>query len=215
MESMLFLAILLCYFCGAIPFGVLVGKARGVDVRAVGSGNIGATNVYRALGPVAGILVFLLDVLKGLAGPLIGRWLLPGQEWGIALCAVAAVLGHIFSCFLNFKGGKGIATALGAIFGLAPVLALGAFALWGVVLGLSRYISVASVVACLTVIIGSWALRIPPPAALVITLMGVLAFVKHVPNLKRLAAGTEPRVGEKKAAPPAEPVVADAPSQVL
>jgi glycerol-3-phosphate acyltransferase PlsY len=214
MELMIFFAVVLSYFCGAIPFGVLVGKARGVDVRAVGSGNIGTTNVWRALGPVAGTIVFALDVLKGLAGPLIGKSLLSGNEWGIALCAVAAVLGHVFSCFLAFKGGKGIATALGAIFGLAPLVALGAFALWGIVLGISRFISVASIVACVAVIIGAWATQVPVPSALVMTVMGVLAFLKHIPNMKRLAAGTEPRVGEKK---PVEttPIAAQTPSEVV
>jgi glycerol-3-phosphate acyltransferase PlsY len=201
---MILLAVVLSYFCGAIPVGVLVGKTRGIDVREVGSGNIGATNVWRALGPVAGTIVFVLDVFKGLAGPLIAKGLLPGNEWAVALCAVAAVLGHVFSCFLNFKGGKGIATALGAILGLAPGLALVSFALWGVALGVSRFISVASVLACIAVIIGSWLpqFQVPVPSAIVITLMGVLAFIKHIPNLKRLAAGTEPRVGQKKEAAP-------------
>ena len=145
---MLYVALLLSYLLGAIPFGVIVGKMRGVDIRAVGSGNSGATNVWRVLGPVAGTSVFLLDVLKGLAAPFIGRALVgPTEYWPIALCALLAVVGHTFSCFLKFRGGKGIATGLGMAVGLMPIPALLAFALWGIVLLLSRMISVASVVA--------------------------------------------------------------------
>lgn len=195
---MLPLALLLSFGIGSIPFGVLLGKIRGVDVRAVGSGNIGATNVWRALGPTMGVLSFALDVLKGLAGPLLGRWLLPGLEWGIALCGIAAVLGHIFSPFLGFKGGKGISTSLGALFGLMPPVGLAAFALWGVVLGLSRMISLASVAACLALPVLALLFHVPAPSFWVALLMGSFAFVKHIPNLKRIAAGTEPKIGATK-----------------
>src|SRR4028119_1387301 len=143
------LALFISYLLGAIPFGVLVGRARGIDVRAVGSGNIGTTNVWRALGPGAGSLVFALDVAKGLAAPLLACTLVGNEYWIIALCALVAVLGHTFSVFLKFKGGKGIATAFGVLLGLNWMLALGLFALWGAVLALSRMISVASVVACI------------------------------------------------------------------
>ncbi|MDF2441186.1 MAG: acyl phosphate:glycerol-3-phosphate acyltransferase [Abditibacteriota bacterium] len=199
---MIWFAIGCSYLLGSIPFGVLIGRLRGVDVRAVGSGNIGATNVYRALGPVAGLSVFALDVSKGLAGPLIGKALIPSTYpqffWGVAACAVAAVIGHIYSVFLKGTGGKGIATALGAIVGLAPWVALAAFALWGIVLSVSRIISVASIVACIGVTIGAWTTDIPVAYAIVITIMAVLAFVKHIPNMKRLAAGTEPKIARKK-----------------
>ena len=123
-----FLAVAASYFVGAIPFGVLVGKRLGVDVRSVGSGNTGATNVWRALGPRAGALVFTLDILKGLAGPWIGRGL-GADEAVVAVCGVAAVLGHVFSIFLKGRGGKGIATAAGAILGLNVTVGLSAIAL--------------------------------------------------------------------------------------
>lgn len=197
---MLFLALFLSFFVGSIPFGVLIGQMRGVDVRASGSGNIGATNVWRVLGPKAGTAAFVLDVLKGVAGPLIGKWLIPGSEVGIAACGIFAVLGHTFSPFLGFKGGKGISTSLGALFGLMPVVALVAFAFWGVVLALSRMVGLASVGACLVLPILAWAMPHSTPAAIVATLMGILAFVKHLPNLKRILAGTEPKIGQKKAA---------------
>ncbi len=196
---MLFLALFLSFFIGAIPFGVLIGRARGVDVRAAGSGNIGATNVWRVLGPKAGSAAFVLDVLKGVAGPLLGKWLIPNSEVGIAMCGIFAVLGHTFSPFLGFKGGKGISTSLGALFGLMPFVALIAFAFWGVVLAVSRMVGLASVGACVVLPILAWTLPHSLPAAIVATLMGILAFVKHIPNVKRILAGREPKIGQKKA----------------
>ena len=194
---MLVLALLLSFVIGSIPFGVLLGKMRGVDVRSVGSGNIGATNVWRALGPTFGVLSFALDMLKGLAGPLLGRLLLHDDEVGIAACGIVAVLGHIFSPFLGFKGGKGISTSLGALFGLVPLVGLLSLALWGVVLGLTRMISAASIAACIGLPILALLLHVPTPFFVVALLMGVFAFVKHIPNLKRIAAKTEPKIGRK------------------
>ena len=197
-------ALLLSFLVGSIPFGVLLGKMRGVDVRSVGSGNIGATNVWRALGPTFGVLAFACDVLKGVAGPLIGRYLLPDSDWGIALCGIAAVAGHIFSPFLGFKGGKGISTSLGALFGLIPVVGVAAFALWCLVLALTRMISAASVAACIALpvlaLLIHWPTHTSLPAFLVATLMSVFAFIKHIPNLKRIANKTEPKIGAKKPA---------------
>lgn len=192
-------AILLSYLCGAIPFGVIIGRLRGIDIRAVGSGNIGATNVWRTLGPVFGSIVFLLDVLKGLAGPLIGHQLLaPVNYTGIALCAVMAVLGHTFSIFLGFRGGKGIATSLGAMIGLTPLPALLCFALWGIVLAFSRIISVASIIACCAVPIAAYVWHAPAPYVGVIGVMGLVGLIKHIPNMRRLKDGTEPKIGAKK-----------------
>ncbi len=193
------LALIVSYLCGAVPVGVLVGRLRGIDVRDVGSGNIGATNVWRSLGPVAGGSVFALDVLKGLAGPFLGRALAgPDAHRAIAGCAVMAVLGHTFSIFLKFKGGKGIATSLGAMFGLTPIPALCCFALWGVVLLFSRIISVASIAACVAVPIAAYASGAPHSYVAVIGVMGLVGLLKHIPNMKRLRDGTEPRVGQKK-----------------
>lgn len=192
---MTIIAFLLSYFLGAIPFGVLVGKSRGVDVRAVGSGNSGATNVWRTLGPAAGIAVFTLDVLKGLAAPYIARVLVSNDaHWIIAACAVLAILGHTFSVFLKFRGGKGIATGLGAGLGLMPIPALLAFAVWLGVLLASRMISVASIAACLALPILACLFHAPAPFVIVITIIALLAIIKHFPNMRRILARTEPKI---------------------
>jgi len=197
---MLFLSLLLSYLCGALPFGVIAGKLRGVDVRAVGSGNTGATNVWRALGPGTGTIVFILDVLKGFAAPYIARKLL-GENYfdGIALCALMAVIGHTFSVFLKFRGGKGIATGLGAILGLAPWVALIAVVSWSLVLLLTRMISAASIIACIAAPLAAWLLHAPLAYFYAILFLTTVAFLKHIPNMKRIVAGTEPKVGRKPA----------------
>jgi glycerol-3-phosphate acyltransferase PlsY len=198
---MLYVALFLSYLLGAIPFGVIVGKMRGVDIRAVGSGNSGATNVWRTLGPVAGTTVFTLDVLKGLAAPCLARTLLgPTEYWPIALCGALAVIGHTFSVFLKFRGGKGIATGLGMAVGLMPIPALIAFAVWGGVLLLSRMISVASIVACLAAPLVAVLFGAPYEYVVVITIIAILAIVNHIPNMKRIALGMEPKIniGKKK-----------------
>ena len=192
---MTIIALLLSYFLGAIPFGVIVGKMRGVDVRAVGSGNSGTTNVWRTLGPKAGASVFALDVLKGLAAPFIALTLTaPTESSWIAVCAAMAIIGHTFSVFLKFRGGKGITTGLGAALGLMPIPALIAFAVWGGVLLLSRMISVASIAACIALPLLALAFPVPTAYAVVIAIIALLAILKHIPNMKRIALGTEPKI---------------------
>lgn len=190
-----FLVLLGSYLLGSIPFGVLAGKLAGVDVRNVGSGNVGTTNVWRALGPVTGLTVFALDVLKGVAGPMLGLFLLgKNHPWGIALCALLTVLGHIFSVFLKFKGGKGIATGLGAMLGLWWLGAVIAFGFWVIAFLLSRMVSLASILACIFLPLLSLYFHLPLAYVLVITIFCLVAILKHIPNMKRIATGTESRV---------------------
>jgi glycerol-3-phosphate acyltransferase PlsY len=197
---MLYLALILSFFIGAIPFGVIIGNICGIDVRSVGSGNIGATNVWRALGPKWGAISFSLDVLKGVAGPFIARMLLgEGAHIEIAACGVLAVLGHTFSPFLKFKGGKGIATSLGAMLGMMPIVGVLIAAVWCVFLAITRMVSAASVIACVVLPVLAYVFYPKMPAFIIVaTLMGIVAFVKHIPNLKRIAAGIEPKVGKPK-----------------
>lgn len=180
---------------GSIPFGVLAGKLAGVDVRSVGSGNVGTTNVWRALGPVAGLTVFALDVIKGIAGPLMGLFILgKDHPLGIALCALLAVLGHIFSIFLRFKGGKGIATGLGAMFGLWPAGAIAAFGVWLMFFVVSRMVSLASIAACIFLPLFALYFHLNIAYLLVITIFCLVAILKHISNIKRILTGTESRV---------------------
>ena len=195
------LAALAAFGLGALPFGLWVGKlARGVDVREHGSGNLGATNVYRTLGPALGWTVFALDALKGVAGvtaaALIAGDAFPGGKGGAALLgAVCAVLGHVFTPFAGFHGGRGVATAAGVMFAIAPVASALCCGIFVIAVALSRRISVGSVLAALALPVVLWAVPFAwagRGAAIVGSLLGLLIVLRHVPNLKRLAAGTEP-----------------------
>lgn len=186
---------------GSIPFGLLVGRwVGGVDVRTIGSGNVGATNVSRALGGKWFFVVLLLDAAKG-AGPVLLVPLVAGDassDWLRVGCGMAAVLGHIFSPFLGFKGGKGVATGAGVFAALAPVPALCAVGIFGLVLAVSRFMSLASMVAAAS--LGPMALvfREPVPEVVFGAVVAAVVISRHRANLARIAAGTEPRVFRKK-----------------
>lgn len=206
------LTALAAYFMGAVPTGFLVGKARGIDIRAVGSGNIGATNVFRILGKRAGVMVLLVDALKGfLAVRLVAPWviggLLPADSWessmdvGALLAAGCAILGHNYTCWLRFKGGKGIATSAGVLVALVPGPLLVILAVWVVVFALSRYVSLASICASFTLPFATAILGYSLTRILVTAAMAVLAIYKHKANIRRLLEGTENRFGGKKSSP--------------
>jgi glycerol-3-phosphate acyltransferase PlsY len=190
-------AVAASFAAGSIPFGPLIAKAVGrVDLRTVGSGNVGATNVGRALGLRWFVAVLLLDAAKGALPVLLlpralGR---PGDEWLAVGCAVAAVLGHVFSPFLGFRGGKGVATAAGAVAAASPLVAgLGA-AVFGIVLLLFRFVSLASVCAALALPAIAWAAGSPAVTAFG-GIAAVVVLLRHRTNLARIASGSEPRVG--------------------
>jgi glycerol-3-phosphate acyltransferase PlsY len=191
-------ALVASYLLGAIPFGLIAGKLRGVDIRATGSGNIGATNVWRTLGPQMGAAVFALDVLNGFAAPTLALALV-GHEAHVlaAACAALAILGHTFSFWLRFRGGKGIATGFGAMLGLVPVVAIACLVAWGAALALSRMISVASIVACIAAPIGLYLTHAERPYVYVVSALVVVAIMKHLPNVRRILNGTEPKIGAK------------------
>ena len=203
---------LFAYLLGAIPFGVLVARAKGVDILKVGSGNIGATNVNRVLGKGPGIAVWVLDVLKSLVPTLIARSLLtvplggldPQTQW--FLVGLAAVIGHCASPFLGFRGGKGISTALGAIIGTAPLVALLCFGLFALVLWTTRYMAIASTIGVSSVVL--FILLVPGNTRQLIPIFVLLAlFVayRHRANFKRLREGTEPKFGFGKTEPKESP----------
>jgi acyl phosphate:glycerol-3-phosphate acyltransferase len=196
------------YFLGSIPTGYLVARAKGIDIRAVGSGNIGASNVFRMVGKTAGVLALVVDVLKGYAAcAWLCDWLLPPlgvstMDTGLyrVLAGIAAVLGHNFTCWLKFKGGKGIATSAGVYFALAPAAAGIALGAWIVAFALSRYASVASIASAIALPTAVWFTRESLLLRIVTILLGVMAIYKHRGNVKRLLNGTEQRFGQKSAA---------------
>lgn len=197
------------YLIGSIPTGFLVAKAKGIDIRSVGSGNIGATNAMRVLGKPAGIFVLLMDALKGYAActwfvALVfnGFKVAPEQVATLQIIAgIGAVLGHNYTCWLKFKGGKGIATTAGVYLALAPWAVLVALAVFILAVLFTKYVSVGSIAAAVALSVTVWVMT-PHNLLLgiVTTALGVLAIYKHKGNLQRLRAGTENRLGQKKAA---------------
>ena len=200
MTPTLILLYVFAYVLGSIPFGLLVGMTQGVDIRKIGSGNIGTTNVYRALGKTCAAIVFILDVGKGYVPPVFSAIVLRqnGQDHDVSAHAVfvgaAAVIGHSFSPFLKFKGGKGVATGLGVLLGVAPLVGLAGFSTFVLVVGLTRYVSIASICACFVVIIGTWVTRQPPVVVAVFGFVTAFVVVRHIPNIKRLIKGEEPKI---------------------
>ena len=200
------------YLLGSIPTGFLVGKAKGIDVRTVGSGNIGATNAFRVLGRPAGAFVLLADGLKGYfactwgCGLTLGLLHLAGMPLDKAdgyrlLAGVTAVLGHNYTCWLHFKGGKGIATSAGVYVALAPLAVLCAIGAWLALFFLTRYVSVASIAAAVTLPTAVWLTQDSLALGSVTTALGVLAIAKHRANIQRLINGTENRIHFKAKSP--------------
>ena len=195
---------LAAYFLGSIPFGYLIAKARGVDIRTLGSGNIGATNVFRTLGKGPGILTFALDFAKGLVSALViaavaNRLLGPV---GVNLpclrlvCGAGALVGHSFPVFLGFKGGKGVATGVGLVMGLSPAAAGIGLGVWLVVFLVGRYVSLASIAAAASVAAAAWTVMTPDPRRIVpwvVTVLCALVIARHHANIRRLLKGTENR----------------------
>jgi glycerol-3-phosphate acyltransferase PlsY len=187
------------YLIGAIPTSYLAGRlARGIDLRQHGSRNLGATNVYRILGWRWAVPVGLLDILKGVVPvSVLAPWA-GGPAWLPVACGVAAVLGHVFSPYVRFKGGKGVATAAGMFLALAPLAVLCALPVWAVVVWLSGYVSLGSVVTA--ALFPVWVRLTRPDAPYsfyAAAALAVLIVVSHRANLRRLAAGTENRFGKR------------------
>jgi len=191
MEAFL---IITSFLLGSIPFGYLLGLLKGIDIRKYGSGNVGATNVARVLGKQYGIIVYILDFLKGFIPTLIAVKLFGLENWTTVLVALAAVLGHMFSPFLGFKGGKGVATASGVLFGISPLLGFIALVLWYLIFKKSGYVSLGSILTALTMIFLVGILNYPLPIKILVTIISVLILVKHKSNVERLLEGKELKV---------------------
>ena len=205
-QMMIFGGILIAgYLIGSVPFGFIIGKLKGVDIRTVGSGNIGATNVTRAVSPLAGKICFLLDFCKGLLPVLawqmlLKRGIIADVAWNLGEVAVilSVVIGHMFTCFLGFRGGKGIATAVGGVAAIAPLPALAAFLTWLVIFKISGYVSLGSILGAVSLPL--WALLLawlkvtvflPWSIIIFFAILALIAVWTHRSNIKRLLDGTE------------------------
>lgn len=210
---------IISYFLGSIPTGYLAGVAKGIDIRAAGSGNIGATNAFRILGKTAGTIVLVVDGLKGWVAVAIVPELVykmffttswsdqaPESEYLRIIAGISVILGHNYTCWLKFKGGKGIATSAGVLAALIPWTFILGLIVWIIVCAITRYVSVASIVAAALLPFITWGVRCfgvhySHRMIIVAGLMGALAIHKHKANISRLMNGTENKLGRKKGPP--------------
>ncbi len=186
------------YLCGSIPTGVILTRPRGIDLRSSGSGNIGATNAYRVAGKAVGSLTLAGDVAKGLL-PVLAARALKLEQSSLCLVGFAAFVGHLYPVFLRFRGGKGVATALGIFLGLTPVNIVPALTVFAVTLWRWRFVALASCAAALSVPVTLWLLGSSPAAVTLGIAVALLIVWRHRENFRRLSRGEEPKVG----APPA------------
>jgi len=210
MQSV-FVSVFIGYLLGSIPFGFLVAKCRGIDIRQHGSGNIGATNVFRTLGRKWGVLVFVLDALKGVVAVQLAMSVFPyyfaatgagvsfsNIQLGI-LAGLGCFLGHCFPVWLGFKGGKGVATGAGILIGMMPMAAAIGLVIWAISFKITRYVSLASVIAAVSLPVIVWLLERQVSAIFWFSIViSLLAIWRHRSNIQRLLAGTESRFEKKK-----------------
>lgn len=180
------------YLLGSIPTGLLLGKAYGIDVRMEGSGNIGATNLYRTVGRKVGVMTLVGDCLKGLLPVLAVKYSTLPPEYA-AWVGLAAFCGHVFSVFLRFRGGKGVATALGVFLALSPLAVAVALGVFIILMLVWRYVSLGSVAAAAVMPLAVWFLGGGRVLIVVTTLIAVVVIIRHIENIKRLVSGTENR----------------------
>ena len=198
--EVLLVALIASFWVGALPFGYWAARLRGVDIRKVGSGNIGATNVFRALGAKIGLTVLVLDALKG----FLSTWLAMragASDVEAILVGVAAILGHTFSPIMGFKGGKGIATGLGALLAAAPLTLAVALPIWLVVFLLTRWVSLASILAAASTPIAAYLFGYSLPTVGVLTAIVAVIIFKHRSNLWRIMHGVEPKLQLRNSRP--------------
>jgi glycerol-3-phosphate acyltransferase PlsY len=197
------ISIIIAYLLGSIPSGFILGKTfKGIDIREYGSKNIGATNVIRVIGVIPGIISFILDFFKGFFAVQIGRWLLESQSSSfqilIACVGIAAILGHILPIFLHFKGGKGVATGAGVFVNIIPYPTLFATIAFAIILLIFRIVSLASLIAVITLFVSEMIMNIPEfqeiPFLILTGIMMFLIIIRHKANIKRLKNGREKKL---------------------
>ena len=194
MNSTAIFSIFAAYLLGAVPFGLLLSRGSGIDIRTQGSKNIGATNVARLLGKKIGALTLAFDVLKGFAPMFLAALLVqddPQRDLIIALCGAASVLGHMFPVYLRFKGGKGVATALGAFLYLAPLAVIGCIAVFAFSVALSGFVSLGSLLGSMSMLVWLLVLQVPTWKLGLAGFIVAMIWIKHRENISRLLSGTE------------------------
>ena len=189
------LYLVFAYLCGAIPFGYIIAKKfKHVDIRTVGSGNPGATNVYRTISKPLGILTLFLDMLKGFIPVYFVKIINPEFYWIVIAVALVTIIGHIFTVFLKFKGGKGVATGCGVFLALNPLSVLICFITFAIILAIFRYVSFASIIAAMMLPISLYWLDAVPELILFSGVIAILIVIRHIGNIKRLLNGTENKI---------------------
>lgn len=192
------LIILGCYLLGSIPFGYIAGKLfKKIDIRELGSGNIGATNVFRILGPSLASLVLISDIGKGIFSIYLVQYFNIDNLLILTIAGLAVICGHDWSLFLGFKGGKGIATTFGVIFALNPIISILAIVVWVVVMIITRYASLSSILAVISIMIFTILFKQPYEYIIFSAIIIVLSIFKHKENIKRLRSGNERKIGKK------------------
>ena len=198
--------LIVSYFLGTVPIGLIVGKVtRGIDIRDFGSGNIGATNVLRTLGPGPAAIVSIGDTLKGFLAVILALKIIsaPHQPIIVIAAGLLSIVGHSASPFLRFKGGKGVATSLGVIIGMNPMIAAISFVLWVAIVAVCRYVSVASIIASSSVSVQMYFSgtlfhkKVPREYTIFALAAALLIIIRHCSNIGRLIHGTEPKFGQK------------------
>lgn len=187
---------LLAFLIGSIPTGLLIAKTKGIDLRRVGSGNIGATNVLRAVGKEAALVTLLGDIAKGVVPVAIGKFLGFGV-FDAGILGISAILGHNFSLFLKFKGGKGVATSIGVLLAFSPYVALLTITFWLLTARWTRYSSLSALVAFGLLPLSIYMLDYSKGKMIIAVAIAGLIFIRHTTNIKRLIQGTESKIGEK------------------
>ncbi|MEW6740525.1 MAG: glycerol-3-phosphate 1-O-acyltransferase PlsY [Nitrospirota bacterium] len=188
--------IILSFLIGSIPTGLLIAKTKGIDLRKVGSGNIGATNVLRAVGKEAALFTLLGDIAKGALPVAIGKFFGLGI-FDVGILGISAILGHNFSLFLKFKGGKGVATSIGVLLAFSPHVALLTITLWLLTARWTRYSSLSALIAFGLLPLSIYMLDYSKEKMIIAVAITVLIYIRHAANIKRLMQGTESKIGEK------------------